>query len=73
MHETQGVVSILYNTWSTQPPIQGVPGVKRPGRESGHSPQSSYEVKNAWNYTSTPQYLYPVIFTNNVNYTLKNF
>jgi hypothetical protein len=33
-----------------QPPIQRVPGalsleVKRPGREAGHSPQSSAEVK----------------------------
>jgi hypothetical protein len=29
-------------------------GVKRPGRENDHSPPSSAEVKNAWNYTSTP-------------------
>jgi hypothetical protein len=29
-------------------------GVKRPGREAEHSPPSSAEVKNAWNYTSTP-------------------
>jgi hypothetical protein len=28
-------------------------GVKRPGREADHSPPSSAEVKNAWNYTST--------------------
>jgi hypothetical protein len=43
----------------TQPPIQWVPatlspGAKRPGREADHSPPSSAEVKNAWNYTSTP-------------------
>jgi hypothetical protein len=43
----------------TQPPIQGVPaalslGVKQPGRAADHSPSSSAEVKNAWNYTSTP-------------------
>jgi hypothetical protein len=43
----------------TQPPIKWVPGalslgVKRPGREADHSPPSSAEVKNAWNYTSTP-------------------
>jgi hypothetical protein len=43
----------------TQPPIQGVlrvlsPGVKRPGREAGHSPNFSAEVKNEWSYTSTP-------------------
>jgi hypothetical protein len=47
----------------TQPPIQWVPGflslrVKRPGREADHSPPSSTEVKNAWNYTSTPQYAF---------------
>jgi hypothetical protein len=43
----------------TQPPIQWVPGapsleVKRPGLEADHSPPSNAEVKNAWNYTSTP-------------------
>jgi hypothetical protein len=45
----------------TQPPVQWAPGalslrVKRPGREADHSLSSSAEVKNAWNYTSTPQY-----------------
>jgi hypothetical protein len=40
------------------PLIQWVPGalsqrVKRPKRETDHSPPSSAEVKNAWNYTST--------------------
>jgi hypothetical protein len=45
----------------TQPPVQWVPGalspgVKRPGREANQSPPSSVEVKNAWRYTSTPQY-----------------
>jgi hypothetical protein len=43
----------------TWPPIQWVPGalslgVKRLGREADHSPPSSFEVKNAWSYTSTP-------------------
>jgi len=33
--------------WSTHPPIQWVPGVKRPGREADHSPPSSAKVKNA--------------------------
>jgi hypothetical protein len=42
----------------TQPPIQCVPGalslgVERPVREADHSPPSSAQVKNAWNYTST--------------------
>jgi hypothetical protein len=34
------------------------PGGKRPGREADHSPPSSAEVKNAWSYTSTPQYVF---------------
>jgi hypothetical protein len=48
---------------STQPPIQRVIGalslaVKRPGREAEHPPLSSAEVKNAWSYTFTPQYVF---------------
>jgi hypothetical protein len=48
---------------SPQPPIQWVPGalslaVKRPGREADHSPPSSAETKNAWSYTSSPQYVF---------------
>jgi hypothetical protein len=47
----------------TQPPIQWVPGalfmgVKRPRREAHHSCPPSAEVKNAWSYTSTPQYVF---------------
>jgi hypothetical protein len=47
----------------TQPPIQCVRGalslgVKRPGRDADHSSPSSAEVKNAWSYTSTPQYVF---------------
>jgi hypothetical protein len=47
----------------TRPPIQWVPGtlalgVKRPGREADDSPPSSAEVKNAWSYTFTPQYVF---------------
>jgi hypothetical protein len=47
----------------TQPHIQWVPGtpflgVKRPGHEADHSPPSSADVKNAWSYTSTPQYVF---------------
>jgi hypothetical protein len=34
------------------------PGVRRPGREADHSPSSSAEVKYAWNYTPTPQYVF---------------
>jgi hypothetical protein len=47
----------------TQTPIQWVPGalslgLKRPGREADHSPPYSAEVKNAWSYTSTRQYVF---------------
>jgi hypothetical protein len=46
-----------------QPPIQWVPGafsqgIKRPECEADHSPPSIAEVKNAWSYTSTPQYVF---------------
>jgi hypothetical protein len=33
-------------------------GVTQPGREADHSPPSSAEVKDAWSYTSTPQYAF---------------
>jgi len=35
-------------------------GVKRPGREADHSPQSSAEIKNVRIYTSTPQFVFVV-------------
>jgi hypothetical protein len=49
--------------WGTQAPIQWVPetlslGVKRPEREADHLPPSNAEVKNAWCYTSTLQYVF---------------
>jgi hypothetical protein len=43
-------------TGSTQPPIQWVPGVKRPGREAEHSPRNSTEVKKIWICTPIPPY-----------------
>jgi hypothetical protein len=43
---------------STQPRIQLVPGVKRPGREADDSPTTSAEVKKKWIYTSTPPYAF---------------
>jgi hypothetical protein len=63
----QGLAIFLFTTASrptlgpTQPSIQWVTGslslgVKRPGLEADHSPLSSAEVKNAWSYTSLPQY-----------------
>jgi hypothetical protein len=33
------------------------PGIKQLGHED-HSPLSSAKVKNAWSYTSTPQYVF---------------
>jgi len=50
----------------TQPPIQWVPGVlspgvKRPERETDHSLPPSADVKNAWSYTYTPQYVLKVV------------
>jgi len=46
----------------TQPPFQCVPEVKRPERETDHSPTSSVEVKNPWSYTSTPQYVFLALY-----------
>jgi hypothetical protein len=40
---------------STQPIIQWVPGLKRPGHKAAHPPPHNAEVKNAWSYTSTPR------------------
>jgi hypothetical protein len=33
-------------------------GIARLGREADQSPLSSAEVKNAWSYSSTPQYAF---------------
>jgi hypothetical protein len=33
-------------------------GSKASGREADRSPPSSVQVKNAWSYTSTPQYVF---------------
>jgi hypothetical protein len=43
---------------STQPHIQWVLGVKRPGREADHSPPASTKVKKIYVYTSTPSYAF---------------
>jgi hypothetical protein len=42
----------------TQPPIQGVTAVKRPGREADRSTSSSKGFKNALNYNSTHPYVF---------------
>jgi hypothetical protein len=59
-----------------QPPVQWVPesfslGVKRPGRGADHSPPPNAEVKNAWSYTSTPQYVFMAwcLFKHRDNFT----
>jgi hypothetical protein len=39
------------------------PGVKLPGREAGHSPPSSANVKNAWSCSSTPQRVHGVVLS----------
>jgi hypothetical protein len=65
----QGLRIFLFTTASrtglgpTQPPIQWVPGalslgVKWPEPEADHLPPSNAEVKNAWSYNSTPQYIF---------------
>jgi hypothetical protein len=67
----QGLRIILFTTVSRtalgpiQSHIQWVPtalspGVKLPGRDANHSLPSSAEVKNAWSYNSTPQYVFTV-------------
>jgi hypothetical protein len=33
-------------------------GIKRPELEAAHSPPTNAEVKNAWSYTFTPQYVF---------------
>jgi hypothetical protein len=49
-------------------------GIKVPGREADFSPPSSAEVKNAWSYTSTHQYVFMawclVKQTDNFTFTL---
>jgi len=34
------------------------PGVKQPGSGADHSPSSSAEIKSAWDYISTPPYVF---------------
>ena len=38
----------------TQPSIQWLPGIKRPGPEADHTPPCSADVRNKWNYNYTP-------------------
>jgi hypothetical protein len=69
----QGLGIFLFTTSSrpalgpTQPPVKWIPGtlsvgVKRPGRETDHSPPSSAEVKNSWSYiANSPIRLHGVV------------
>jgi hypothetical protein len=47
----QGQGMFLFATGSS-------PGLRRPGCEADHSPQSSAEVKNVWSCTSTTPYVF---------------
>jgi hypothetical protein len=47
------------NHWSTASPVSSshrspFPDVKRPGRDSDHSPSTTAEVKNKWSYNPKP-------------------
>jgi hypothetical protein len=44
--------------FDTHPPIQWVPGIKRPGREADYSPPTSAMVKITWVFTSSPLYTF---------------
>jgi len=53
---------------STQPPLQWLPGafplrIKQLGCGADHSHPPSAEVKNAWNYISSPQYVFMAWFS----------
>ena len=45
--------NVKLGSGTTQSPIQWVPKLKRPGRESGYSPTST-KVKTKWSYVSAP-------------------
>jgi hypothetical protein len=77
-----GLGIFLFTTMSrmavgpTQPPIQLVPGalslgVMHPGHEADHSLPYSAKVRNAWSYTSTPQYIFTAwcLFKHRDNFT----
>jgi hypothetical protein len=36
----------------------GIEEIKRPGHEANHSPPPSAEISNAWDYTSSPLYIF---------------
>lgn len=48
--------AITDNVWvqCASHPLGSLYGVRQPGREGNHSPQSSTEVRNVWSFTFTP-------------------
>jgi hypothetical protein len=53
-----GPVAYIFSFLSIQWLVGALsPQVKRPGREDDHSLPSNIEVKNTWNYSSTPLYV----------------
>jgi hypothetical protein len=49
------ISSVFVTAWAPGDLSQGVKG---PGCKANHSPQTSAKVKNAWNYTSAPPYIF---------------
>jgi hypothetical protein len=52
MGPTQSPIQQVQPTWGSFPR-----GIKRPGREADHLPPLSAEVKNAWSYNFTSEYV----------------
>jgi hypothetical protein len=55
------ILHIVQTGSRAHPPGALSPGVKRLGRQAGHSPPTSAEVKKTWIYTSTPPRLHGVV------------
>ena len=58
-----------------RPPIEWVTrvltaGVQQPEREAGHSPPSIVEVKNNWNYLSSPPFGFMTCTGTNLTYLI---
>jgi hypothetical protein len=50
-------IAFRLGLWPTQPPMQWVSRLKRPGREADHSPPSNAEVKNSGTIPPLPPYI----------------
>jgi hypothetical protein len=51
-------------------PAAAFPGLERPGCKADHSPPTSAEVKNEWNYTSAPSVCLHNVYRNNFSFTM---